>query len=209
MSDQPQLKDNELRDLEQPRMLMLTCAACGEYHEASYYKDYCERCQAGRKEGDLMTVDYWNRFTQTEKQEEVEHDTYLRRAEAAIELEAAGRFKARQEMRLTGQRADPIPRQPENSPWSQPDRNVEPPFDVDINAVEPILPESPNADPAGNISPAVERREGEEGGADDGIAAPPSTHPQRPATFQGSIGVAGQGGSRTHPASSYKFRRRF
>jgi uncharacterized OB-fold protein len=31
--------------LEQPKLLMLTCAACGEYHEA-YYKDFCERCQA-------------------------------------------------------------------------------------------------------------------------------------------------------------------
>jgi hypothetical protein len=35
--------------VEQPKTLMLSCAAGGEYHEAFYYKDYCERCQAGRR----------------------------------------------------------------------------------------------------------------------------------------------------------------
>jgi hypothetical protein len=39
----------KVESVEQPRMLWLSCKACREYHQATYYKDYCERCQAGRR----------------------------------------------------------------------------------------------------------------------------------------------------------------
>src|SRR4029077_13701451 len=68
-----------------------------------------------------MSADYWNRFTQAEKLEVLENDqdTYLRRAQNALDLEAAGRFKERQRTSLTGHAADPIPRQPAGSPYAE------------------------------------------------------------------------------------------
>jgi hypothetical protein len=106
--------------------------------------------------------DYWGRFNQSEKRDELEHDkpdSYLSRAKAAIELEAAGRFKLQQEMRLTGSATDPIPRQPDNSPYAS---NPVPPGDDDklgysIEDVEPVIlptPAAPEVDPS-----SVEREE--------------------------------------------------
>jgi hypothetical protein len=132
-----------------------------------------------------MSAGYWNRFTQAEKQEELAHDdTYLRRAQNAIDLEAAGRFKQRQEMRLTGQSADPIPRQPEGSPYAD---NPVPPGDAidklgfDINEVEPVIPERPTLDAPDNGSDitavAVERGEGQGGESAPTALTPLSSQP--------------------------------
>jgi uncharacterized OB-fold protein len=52
MTDETELRNAAsailAKRLEQ-KLLMLTCSACGEYHEATFYKDFCARCQAGRK----------------------------------------------------------------------------------------------------------------------------------------------------------------
>jgi hypothetical protein len=108
-----------------------------------------------------MTVDYWNRHTQTEKQEELEHDTYLSRAENALDLEAAGRFKQRQETRLTGNAADPIPQLP-GGPWSSdyapaiPSDPATDCVDYNPNFVEPILQPTPiSTDAHPVVDPAV------------------------------------------------------
>jgi hypothetical protein len=141
----------------------------------------------------MSGYDYWSNSTQAEKKETLENDrdTYLRRAEAAIELEAAGRFKQRQEMRLTGNSPDPIPRQPPNSPWAQPDRNVEPPFG-DVNEMEPVgspqeiersLPKA-DADPAGYSPspPAVDRVGQEPVSSSSALTETGSPNSKRPAT---------------------------
>jgi hypothetical protein len=126
-----------------------------------------------------MSAGYWNRFTQAEKQEELAHDdTYLRRAQNAIDLEAAGRFKQRQEMRLTGQSADPIPRQPEGSPYVHRREEQDCPR---INEVEPVIPERPTLDAPDNGSDitavAVERGEGQGGESAPTALTPLSSQP--------------------------------
>jgi hypothetical protein len=93
--------------------------------------------------------DYWSRdrFSQAEKKQEVIRDTFLSRAQAEADLLNSGRFAKETATSVVGTTPSaPYPQQPSTSPWSQPDRNPEPPFDQDISAVEPILTE-PTPDP--------------------------------------------------------------
>ena len=89
--------------------------------------------------------DYWgqDKLSQAEKRKEVIRDTFMHRAAADAELLNSGRFAKEQATTVVGATPSaPVPRQPETSPWAQRDENVEPPFDTDISAVEPILPAS-------------------------------------------------------------------
>jgi hypothetical protein len=92
-----------------------------------------------------VSYDYWNPFSQKERREIIanERDCFHSRAQAAVDLESDGRFAKLTPNKVTS--AEPIsqvPRQPPNSPWAYADRNVEPPFEVDVSAVEPVLPTS-------------------------------------------------------------------
>jgi hypothetical protein len=102
-----------------------------------------------------MTVDYWNRWTQAEKKQEVLRDTFLSRAEADAQLEAQGRFKRQNETRITGAAAPSYPQQP-SGPWSsQPVPLPDPITDqlgYGIDEQEAILPtSSADQSPGGDV----------------------------------------------------------
>jgi hypothetical protein len=127
----------------------------------------------------MISDDYWNHpFSQAEKRKELERDRdcFRTRAESDAALEAQGRFKKTNETTVVGATPSaPYPQQPSTSPWSRPDRNVEPPFDTDISAVEPILLPASSTDPDGGHSPGA----GTESPTKDGIAVGLSTPRRR------------------------------
>jgi hypothetical protein len=69
------------------------------------------------REFDPMT-DYWNRFSQAEKKQEIVRDTFMNRAAADAELLNSGRFAKEQATTVVGATPSaPVPQQPPNSPW--------------------------------------------------------------------------------------------
>jgi hypothetical protein len=102
---------------------------------------------------------YWNEISMKETREIIqnERDCLKSRAEADAALEAQGRFKRQNETQIVGSGPPTYPRQPEGSPWAYADCNPEPPFDTDISAVEPILPERRDDAPSNGLTSAVEQ----------------------------------------------------
>jgi hypothetical protein len=82
---------------------------------------------------------YWNEIDPKETRETIRNDSYFTRQRDALD-ESGGRYAKLTPATVTGQSppSAQVPRQPASSPWSQRDENVEPPFDTDISAVEPI-----------------------------------------------------------------------
>jgi hypothetical protein len=139
--------------------------------------------------------DYWgtDKFSQAEKRKEVVRDTLMHRAAADAELLNSGRFAKEQATTVVGASPSaPVPQQPPNSPWAYADRNVEPPFDMDISAVEPILDDRRSATSANGLTSAVDASAPEE--PNDGIAVGSSTPT--------ASGVVGSYDAGTVPATS-------
>jgi hypothetical protein len=86
---------------------------------------------------------YHNESSQAQRKEvlnndKAQHSTYLSRAAGSIGEELGGRFAAlaRGQQQVVGTAPSPYPRQP--SYWAEADNAVEPPLNVDVNAMEPI-----------------------------------------------------------------------
>jgi hypothetical protein len=159
-----------------------------------------------------LSDDYWNDPHSQELRREVlknDRDCMMTRQQNALD-ESGGGFAKINPTTVTGQTPPEYPRQPAGSPWSQPDRNVEPPFDTDISYVEPVLQ---TANPTTEVTAtlpvgSVERQEGE-----GDHSTSPSTNSDAataPFAYPSGVAVSAKGGNRnTPPVSSRKHWRRF
>jgi hypothetical protein len=167
---------------------------------------------------------YWNEVDPKETREIIqrERDSFFTRQRDALE-EAGGRFAKITPQKVTG--AEPIsqvPQQPPNSPWSQPDRNPEPPFG-DVNEMEPTgsyaevarsLLEQPTADPATTESNlpvvAADRVGSEPVSSPSALTKTGSPNSQQLRRSPEDVGSAGSGSSSpTLPATHSRIKRRF
>jgi hypothetical protein len=168
-----------------------------------------------------MSADYWNRFTQAEKREELRHDTMFTRQRDALD-ESGGRFAKINPIKVTG--AEPIsqvPQQPPNSPWSQPDRNPEPPFG-DVNEMEPVGSqpvgspteiqrslERPDADPDNGPSTVAVDCEGQEPVSSSALTETGSPNSQQLRRSPEDVGSGRSIGGLLPRSPSRAFRKRF
>jgi len=121
-------------------------------------------------------MSYQNPASQDERQEELERDTYLRRAQADADMAAGGRFKKETETHVVG--VPQYPRQPDNSPWATPDPSgPEAPFPIDIEFVGELGGDSPA--PVVSASTVETACATDGGGSPTALTDPPQLIPKR------------------------------